>query len=229
MLQCPVVFTGMADVAGGRKLSFVSRACINAPAPPPAEAAPRSTGAVGQRAALRPVDCAARRGERSVGRRWYVAAVKPGYEDAAERHLARQGFESFTPRCRKTVRHARRQIERHVPLFPGYVFVAFDIADCPWRSVNGTFGVRSLVMAGERPVPVPPGLVEHFIEMTDNSGLMAAELRPGQRVEILSGPFAQLAGTIERLDGKGRVCVLLRLLNGESPVTMDRSALWPAA
>ena len=219
----------MADAAGGLELSYLSTTCVNAPAAPAAEAAPRSSGAAGEREALCAVDRGTGPGAQGAGRRWYVAAVKPGCEDAAERHLARQGFESFTPRCRKTVRHARRLIERHVPLFPGYVFVAFDIADCPWRSVNGTFGVRSLVMAGERPTPVPPGLVEHFIEMTDSSGLMAAELRPGQRVEILSGPFAQLVGTIERLDGKGRVCVLLRLLNGESPVLMDRSALWPAA
>jgi transcription elongation factor/antiterminator RfaH len=161
--------------------------------------------------------------------RWYVVATKPGQEPGAARHLERQGFETFTPSIVKTVRHARRRMERRVALFPGYLFVRFDIGQCAWRSINGTLGVRSLVMAGERPLPAPRGLVESFIELSDKAGLMQTALECGQRVEILSGPFASWVGTVERLDGRGRVFVLLRLMNGESAVAMDRASLWPAA
>jgi len=163
--------------------------------------------------------------------RWYVAAVQPGREDCAERHLARQGFAAFAPRHLRTVRHARRAMTRKVPLFPGYLFVALDLDRDRWRAVNGTFGVRGLVAAGERPSAVPRGLVEGFIKLTDETGVMDAgpALLPGQRVQVLTGPFADLIGTIDRLDGRARVRVLLNLLNGESPVTMDRDALWPAA
>lgn len=156
-------------------------------------------------------------------------AAKPGQELKAALHLERQGFQTFTPSIVKTVRHARRRTERKVALFPGYLFVRFDIENCAWRSINGTLGVRSLVMAGDRPLPTPMGLVESFIELSDKSGLMHTELQVGQRVEILSGPFVNLVGTIERLDAKGRARVLLDLLNGESAVAMDRAALWPAA
>lgn len=166
---------------------------------------------------------------RKAGPRWYAAATKPGRELNAARHLEQQGFETFTPSLVKTVRHARRRMERRVALFPGYLFVRFDIENCAWRSVNGTLGVRSLVMAGDRPLPAPYGLVEGVIELSDKSGLMRTELQSGQRVEILSGPFANLVGTVERLDAKGRAHVLLHLLNGESAVTMDRAVLWPAA
>ncbi|MCF8469388.1 MAG: transcription antiterminator NusG [Parvibaculum sp.] len=162
---------------------------------------------------------------------WYVAAVKPGKEDTVERHLDRQGFRSFSPRRLKTVRHARRVMERRVPLFPGYVFVTFDTARCGWRAVNGTVGVRSLVMSGGRPSTVPSGVVEAFIRSTNTFGVVdiGADLRAGQRVQILTGPFADLIGTIDRLDANGRVRVLLNLLNGESPVLMGRDAVWPAA
>lgn len=164
------------------------------------------------------------------GCRWYVAAVQPGREDVAEIHLARQGFVSFAPRRLKTIKHARRLTERKVPLFPGYVFVSLDLDLHRWRSVNGTFGVRSLVTAGERPSPVPRGLVEAFIDLTNRSGIMnpTSDLAPGQRVQVLTGPFADFIGTIERLDGKDRVRVLLGMLNGESPVTLDRHMIWPA-
>ncbi|MBX3497318.1 MAG: KOW motif-containing protein [Parvibaculum sp.] len=183
-------------------------------------------------------DCTPVRGEAAEnaaaymeGCRWYVAAVQPGREDAAETHLARQGFVSFAPRRLKTVKHARRLSERKVPLFPGYVFVSLDLDLHRWRAVNGTFGVRSLVTTGERPSPVPRGLVESFIELTNGSGIMnpANDLAPGQRVQVLTGPFADFIGTIERLDGKDRVRVLLGMLNGEGPVTLDRRMLWPAA
>jgi len=163
--------------------------------------------------------------------RWYVAAVQPGREGSAERHLARQDFVAFAPRRLRTVRHARKVLTRKTPVFPGYLFVALDLARDRWRSVNGTFGVRGLVAAGERPSPVPRGLVEGFIKLTDDAGVMDVRLAllPGQRVQVLTGPFADLIGTIDRLDGRARVRVLLNLLNGESPVTMERDALWPAA
>lgn len=161
--------------------------------------------------------------------RWYAVAAKPGQELGAARHLERQGFETFTPSIVRTIRHARRRMERRVALFPGYLFVCFDIGQCAWRSINGTLGVRSLVMAGDRPLAAPRGLVESFIELSDKAGLMQAALECGQRVEILSGPFASWVGTVERLDGRGRVFVLLRLMNGEGAVAMERSVLWPAA
>lgn len=161
--------------------------------------------------------------------RWYAVAAKPGRELGAVHHLERQGFQTFTPSIVKTVRHARRRTERRVALFPGYLFVRFDIESCAWRSINGTLDVRSLVMAGETPLPAPRGLVESFIELSDKAGLMQTALECGQRVEILSGPFASWVGTVERLDGRGRVFVLLRLMNGESALAMDRASLWPAA
>lgn len=161
--------------------------------------------------------------------RWYAVAAKPGQELCAARHLERQGLKTFTPSIVKTVRHARRRTERRVALFPGYLFVRFDIGQCAWRSINGTLGVRSLVMAGDHPLAVPRGLVESFIELSDKAGLMRTEFEEGQRVEVLSGPFASWVGTVERLDDRGRVFVLLRLMNGESAVSMDRSALWPVA
>ncbi|MER8680411.1 transcription termination/antitermination NusG family protein [Mesorhizobium sp. M1405] len=155
--------------------------------------------------------------------RWYAAGVFPGKEHVAERHLRIQGFHSFVPRCEKTVRHARRLETRAAAYFPGYMFIALNPGLQRWRSINGTFGVRSLVMQGDRPLPVPLGLVERFIALTGKDGLLdfSGGLAAGASVRILSGPFAEMIGRLDRLEPSGRARVLVALMNGEIPIDMD--------
>lgn len=155
--------------------------------------------------------------------RWYAASVFPGKEHVAELHLRIQGFQPFVPRSEKTVRHARRLETRVAAYFPGYMFIALDVASQRWRSINGTFGVRSLVMQGDRPLPVPSGLVERFIALTGRHGLLdfSGGLAAGASVRILSGPLAETIGRFDRLDPAGRARVLVAIMNGEIPVDLD--------
>ncbi|TIN26426.1 transcription termination/antitermination NusG family protein [Mesorhizobium sp.] len=159
--------------------------------------------------------------------RWYAASVFPGKEDVAERYLRLQGFHPFIPRCEKTIRHARRIETRPAAYFPGYMFIALDVALQRWRSVNGTFSVRSLIMQGDRPLPVPSGPVERFIALTGKDGLLdfSGGLTAGASVRILSGPFAEMIGRLDRLDPAGRARVLVAIMNGEIPVDMDSREL----
>jgi transcription antitermination factor NusG len=85
-------------------------------------------------------------------------------------HLERQGYRVCLPRIARTVRHARRTRCVLRPLFPRYLFVALDPDRDPWRAVRGTIGVSALVMAGERPCPVPEGVVEAFAATADGEG-----------------------------------------------------------
>jgi transcription antitermination factor NusG len=131
------------------------------------------------------------------------------------------------PRLRKTVRHSRKVRETISPVFPGYVFVALDVERARWRSINGTLGVARLLSAEGRPIPVPSGVVEAFILSLDEVGLLHFDLalRPGQSVSVVAGPFAQSLGVLQRLDGKGRVRVLLEIMGGAVSVTMDGANL----
>jgi transcription termination/antitermination protein NusG len=45
-------------------------------------------------------------------------------------------------------------------------------------------------------------------------------LRPGQKVKVKAGPFADLVGTLDRLDNAGRAKVLLEIMSGERCVSM---------
>lgn len=162
--------------------------------------------------------------------RWYVAATQPGREDVAEQNLRRQDFGIWTPRQIRVVHHARRRHEKRVAFFPGYIFVSLDLERHRWRSVNATSGVRSLIMQGERPALCPAGLVEGLQALTDGSGLFngVAGIAPGDAVRVVNGPFAELVGTLTRLDGAGRARILLRIMHGDVAVTLKLGDLVPA-
>jgi transcription elongation factor/antiterminator RfaH len=163
--------------------------------------------------------------------RWFLAHTQPKSERKAELHLGAQGFKTYCPQVQKTVRHARQLRTVRAPLFPRYMFLILDPGRDRWLSVRSTVGVSSLVTCEDRPVPVPKGVVEALIARTDEANLTRfdVDLNTGQAVRILSGPFADFMGTLERLDAAGRVRVLLTMMGSTVRVALHRSALLPAA
>ena len=163
--------------------------------------------------------------------RWYLVHTQPYSERKAELHLGVQGFKTHFPQIQKTIRHARRLMTVRAPLFPRYMFLILDLGRDRWLSVRSTVGVSSLFTCEDRPVPVPNGVVEALVARTDEAGLALfdAGLAMGQTVRILSGPFADFVGTLQRLDAAGRVRVLLTMMGTAVPVTLHRSVLLPAA
>lgn len=162
-------------------------------------------------------------------KRWYVVHTHPGAEALADGHLARQGFETYLPRCARERRHARRVERIAVPLFPRYLFVAIDLTTQRWRAIHSTFGVAALVAFGERPSAVPEGVVEEIKAREGADGLIAlpvaAPFAPGERVEITDGAFADQSALFQAVDGNRRVVVLLSLLGRDLRVRVPRAAL----
>ncbi len=154
---------------------------------------------------------------------WYVVRSQPNGEARALANIARQGFEAYLPRYGATRRHARR-VERVLrPLFPRYLFVRFDPLKARWRALLSTYGVASLVRAGEQPAPVPDGVVEAIRRREDGEGLIrlpAPPVVPGQAVRLVDGPFADLVGRVLSLPDDDRVVLLLSLLGREVKVAV---------
>ena len=166
------------------------------------------------------------------GGRWYAVHCQPHREQRAAVQLRQQGFRVFLPLRPKTWRHARRMEIRHVAFFPGYLFVVLDLIRDRWRSINGTFGVQRLVMTGggERPIALPPGIVEALLCLADARGCVQprGKLPVGQQVRILAGPFGDRMGELIELDGAGRVRVLIELLGGRIPAILSRGEVMAA-
>lgn len=165
------------------------------------------------------------------GLRWFAVNTQPAAEAKATANLMRQGWATFYPRTLKTIRHSRRIRTELRPFFPGYVFVALDPLRDAWRAVDSTYGVRQLVRQGETPSPLPQGIVEGLQAMMAEDGriVFTSALTAGDKVRFLAGPFADMIGSLERLDANGRVLVLLDLLGRPTHVQAKAADLAPAS
>ncbi len=162
-------------------------------------------------------------------KRWFVARTHAQAEAKAVAHLRRQGFEIYLPRYAKTRRHARREERIVAPLFPRYLFVCLDLDRHRWRSVNGTLGIERLLCHGERPAPVPAGVIEDLKCQERPDGLLAPAslvlLERGSQVRLVDGAFAERTGIYERMTADQRIVLLLNLLGREVRLTVPLEAI----
>jgi transcriptional antiterminator RfaH len=151
---------------------------------------------------------------------WYVVYSKPQREAWAELHLRRKGIEAFHPQLE--LPHYAGGRRRCVPLFPNYVFVQIDLL-ARFYDVVWSPGVKSFVGAGGAPASLDETVVAFLKRNATPEGRIVAssDLKAGQEVEIVDGPFAGLVAIIqEPPDAKGRIRVLMRLLN-QRPVSVQ--------
>jgi transcriptional antiterminator RfaH len=162
--------------------------------------------------------------------RWYAVHCQPHRENAAAAHLKNQDFAVFLPRREKAVRHARKIEKVRRPFFPGYLFINLDIDRQRWRSINSTVGVIRIVMQNERPAPAPIGVIEALkIACGDDDILQVGpDLRVGQKILVIDGPFADFVGELDQLTDAERVRVLLDIMGGRTRVVLPREYLAPA-
>lgn len=161
------------------------------------------------------------------GARWFLAQLKPNAARIAERNLLRQGFRTFLPLEEVTRRLRGRFVRSPRPLFPGYVFVAFDPREGLWRAINATSGITRIVGFGGTPAPVPDAIVAGLMERCDATGRLrpAAEPSPGDPVRLASGPFAEFVGRVESLAPERRVWVLIDLMGRQTRVAVGTDQL----
>ncbi len=166
------------------------------------------------------------------GERWYVVHTQPHNEGRAEVNLRQQGFVTYLPRYLRSRRHARRTETVARPLFPRYLFVCLDLARDRWRSVQSTFGVSHLVIAGEEPLSLPDGVVDEIRAREGGDGYVAlglpAGIGPGSPVRLIDGIFADARGVLERIADDRRVSILLKLLGREVRVFVSAASVGTA-
>lgn len=170
---------------------------------------------------------------------WYVMLAAPQQEIPTVWRMHELGLELFVPVQRRRVKTGRigkngHKVTRVIPkpLFPGYGFLRCTDTNNPdaliWRDRQGCGirGVRDFMRDEKRNFVtlshrVVLAVFRRQIEeqqawMAANGGRRASKWKPGDSVRIDEdgGAFAGLLATIESIDSKDRIHVLLKGANG---------------
>lgn len=124
------------------------------------------------------------------------------------------------------IRGAQKEIVR--PLFPGYLFVHFQPDAGGWQSINSTRGISRLLFNDVRcPRPLPVQFMAGLIARCDVNGMLKPpeDLEVDDRIRVISGPFADLVTTVEKMDKDQRLQVLIDLMGRAVRVTVPRESV----
>lgn len=160
---------------------------------------------------------------------WYVLATHPHREDYAIQNLERQNFRAYCPRIVTRVKRGRRVYDTPLPLFPSYVFVEQIPVLGRWKILLSTYGVRSIIRAGQVPSLIDAAFVAE-LKAREVDGILRQPENPyrvGQAISIRGGAFDGLVGTILEMRASERIVVLMNILNQQTKVVLTADALSP--
>jgi len=165
-------------------------------------------------------------------RAWYVVHSYSGYENKVKKNLEHRIesmgmqdliFQVIVPTEEEIeLRDGQRKTtERRV--FPGYILVEMIMTDDSWYVVRNTPGVTGFVGSANEPTSLRQEEVDKILKrMEAPTPKVKVNLRAGNKVRIVEGPFADFMGTVEELQlDKGKVRILVSFFGRETPVELD--------
>ena len=107
-------------------------------------------------------------------------------------------------------------------LFTGHIFVYIDLATDDYRKVQSTYGVSQIFKACGQIGKLP----KNFIEALKSAKVVAPQtyagnLKLGDNIEIMHGPFAKLIARIVKLDSYNRLKCVFNLLEGKIDMSIN--------
>jgi transcriptional antiterminator NusG len=150
---------------------------------------------------------------------WYVVRVHATDEATAIPFLEKRGFGVYSPRTmtyRPVPRDKLSRKQRHlvggirkpviIPVFPGYLFLRFDMMRSDWHRTFEFLGVAGLVCHGNLPAIIADCEIERVRSLEGIDGVIPGDtpaallvFAVGEHVKVMAGPFAQFDGVIEEM------------------------------
>jgi transcriptional antiterminator NusG len=164
----------------------------------------------------------------------YVLSVTSGQEELVMENLKerinKQGLkddvvEFMNPKVNETSIKKGEKIVKQKKLYPGYLFFKSRMNDRIWYVVRNTPGVRLIVGAETRPVPLTDSEFAEMMKQITQSQERSELKVPynlGDVVLLKTGDFKGMQGIIKEIDGdKGQVVVQIEMLGRLTPVIID--------
>ena len=166
------------------------------------------------------------------GKAWYVLHTYSGYEDNVARNLKQRIesmdmqdsiFDIIVPKEKKIKIRGGKRIIVEERVYPGYVLVHMIVTDASWYVVRNTPNVTGFIGLGTTPTPVSPEEIKALKKrMGVSEPKYKIDVKPGDAVKIIDGPFKDFDGKIQGVDEeKGKVKVLVLIFGRETPVELD--------
>jgi len=163
---------------------------------------------------------------------WYVIHTYSGYEDAVAKNLKQRVdslgmedkiFNVLVPKEKKIKIKSGKRKTVEEKIYPGYVLVEMIVTDDSWYVVRNTPNVTGFVGVGTTPVPVSPKEVETLKQrMGVETPQYKIEVKPGDSVKIIDGPFKDFDGKVSEIDeARGKIKVLVNMFGRDTPVELD--------
>ena len=153
---------------------------------------------------------------------WYVVNTYSGHESKVKEKLEMRtesmGMQDYIYRV--IVPEKKKQ------MFPGYILVEMVMSDEAWYIVRNTPGVTGFIGSsgkGAKPTPLLPQEIDRILANMGMSRIDAeSEMKKGDKVSIIDGPFKGMEGVIDSVDLENkRLNVLIDLFGQETPVEVE--------
>lgn len=165
---------------------------------------------------------------------WYAIHTYSGYEQAVARYLKQRVeslamddkiFNILVPLEKKIkIKNGKRRLVEE-KIYPGYVLVDMVMDEDAWYVVRNTPRVTGFVGAeGTKPTPLSKDEVDYLMNRMagDQSGKFKIELRPGDLVKVIDGPFKDYDAKVSEIDeNRGKVKVLVPIFGRDTTVELD--------
>ncbi len=165
-------------------------------------------------------------------KRWYVVHTYSGHENKVkvnlERRIESMGmgdkiFRVEVPQKSVTKIKDGRRTERDERIFPGYVLVEMIMDDDSWYVVRHTPGVTKFVGSQKKPIPAKDSEIKRILlrSQPTTTAKIEIDLKVGEIVKIISGPFADFEGTVTEVSPeKERLKASVSIFGRETPVEL---------
>jgi len=151
-------------------------------------------------------------------KQWYTLYTKPNAEYQVAAALEQQELQTFLPEMVNNEEGCSGKLR---PFFPCYLFVRVDLKAVGLSVVQWTPGLRRIVSAGDRPVPLSDQVIELIRSKVGQFEANGHGFKPGDTVRITAGPLQDLLAIFDGPSTPARrVQVLLQFL-GASKVQVD--------
>ena len=168
-------------------------------------------------------------------KKWYVVNTYSGHENKVKEKLEMRaesmGLQDYIFRVivpEQTVVEEKDGVtkEKVKKMFPGYILVEMVMSDEAWFVVRNTPGVTGFIGSsgkGAKPTPLQPYEVETILNNMGISRIDAPnELKEGDKIKIIDGPFVGMSGTIESIDLENKIVnALVDLFGQETSIEVE--------